>query len=679
MLKDRTDAAERLSSDRWAGSGERGWNAFGRLSLATAVNGSADDAMLVDYREAPAPLLSDSAAGLPVVAASPSSSEPALLRVVNIGGVELHAVTEQQTIDLILSALSQGFGGTVVTPNLDIVRNCRRDLSFATLVAESSLAIADGTPLIWASKVQGTLLPQRVAGSDLISTLSAAAATAGRSIFLLGGAPGAAEGAAEVLKSRSPTLKVAGTYCPPMGFEKNPEELRKIEQILTAARPDIVWVALGSPKQERLIAILRKTLPAAWWLGVGISFSFLTGEVQRAPKVLQKVGLEWLHRVWQEPGRLAKRYFVHGLPFFATLMAESAWRRVNGRSKEMVSTKPLRARRPRRHHNGNPAFNDSVVGMQYVRPAPQKRVPNPIPRAVRFGPHERGLKRLKAVILLGGKVRQSSLSASIGRSVLDLPIDNQSSILNNWVNQCNELAKRVGLENLTVRVMVDQKAHEPTSIPPGLAHMVKVERDRSSFRGTGGLVADIAKDYDDEDLILVASASQILLDPLAAIAQALDHKTGEFTLISHRDGTAGGIMLLKCKTVRGVSDVGFIDLKEQALPSIAKHHDVRVVHCRQPTGVPLFSLNDYIGALQQFHRRRLGRRARTNPLGEEFNRLFAIVEPGAIVAKDAYLHDAVVLRGATVESEAAAIRSLILPGAIVERGRHISDRLVIAE
>lgn len=636
--------------------------------------------MMVGYRETPLTALPDDVIAMrPALADSQPhlTLEPATLKVVRIGGVELHAITERQCIDHILASLADGVGGTVVTPNLDIVRNCRNDLSFATLVAESDLAVPDGTPLIWASKLQGTPLPQRIAGSDLISSLSAAAADAGRSIFLLGGAPGSAEGAAAILRQRSPSLKITGTYCPPMGFEKDLDELSKIQTLLDAARPDIVWVALGSPKQERVIAALKKTLPEAWWLGVGISFSFLTGTVSRAPRWLQKLGLEWFHRMYQEPGRLAKRYLVQGLPFFGVLMAGAAYNRVTGNRSVGAPAQQLRGRKPKK--SGASIDVDSLTVAGVTQASIITRDFPISPRvAARFGPTERGLKRLKSVILLGGKVRQSSLSATIGRSVLDLPLDNHSTLLTHWVNQCNDLAKRVGLDELVVRVMVDQKAHEPKSTPPELAHMVKVQRDQSSFRGTGGLLADIAKDYDDEDMILVASASQILLDPLAAIAQALDHKTGEFTLISHRDGTAGGIMLLKCKTVRSISDVGFIDLKEQALPSIARLHDVRVVHCRQPTGIPLFQLNDYIGALQQFHRRRSSRRAKVNPLGEEFGRLFAIVEDGANVSPDAYLHDAVVLRGATVEAQAAAIRSLVLPGAVVGRGQQISDRLIIA-
>ena len=599
------------------------------------------------------------------------------LPVVRLRGVELHAITEQQCIDTILEGIAAGRGGSVVTPNLDIIRRCTRDLQFAALVSEADLVVADGTPLVWASRIAGTPLPQRIAGSDLIKSLTAAAADAGRSVFMLGGLPGAAEGAAEVLKARSPNLKVVGTLCPPMGFEEKPEEMDRMVRMLTDAKPDIVWVALGSPKQEYLINRLRDVLPGAWWLGVGISFSFLTGEVKRAPLWMQKLGLEWIHRLTQEPKRLAKRYLVDGLPFCATLIAGAAVQRFTGNDQQTGHR--FRGRRSRRSETlalseGNFSQFDDVTSVP--KPAETVRAAA-LSAASRHGNGSaRGLRRLKAVILLGGKVRQTSLGAALDRSVLDLPLDANGTLLNHWVMQCDALARRVGLESLLVRVMVDQKAFEPKSINPAHAHMVRVERDRSSFRGTGGLIADIAADYDDEDLILVANASQVLLDPLSAIAQALDHKTGDLTLISHKDGTASGIMLLACKTVRAINTVGFIDLKEQALPSIARTHDVRVVNCRQPTGLPLFSLTDYISALQQYHRRRASRRARTNPLGEDFARHFAIAEAGAEVAETAYLHDAVVLDGAVVEPGAAVIRSLVLPGAVVRAGAEISDQLL---
>ncbi len=624
---------------------------------------------------------------------SGSVDELGHLPVVRLKGVEVHAITEQQTIEHILRCLDEGIGGTVVTPNLDIVRRCTKDLQFATLVSESDLVVPDGMPLVWASRLQGTPLPQRVAGSDLITSLSLAAARHGKSIFLLGGDPGAAEGAAEVLRARAPDLKVAGTYVPPYGFENRADEMSKLIDALNTAKPDIIWVALGSPKQEYLINRIRQTLPGSWWLGVGISFSFLTGDVKRAPVWIQRLGLEWFHRVAQEPKRLFKRYFVHGLPFAATLMMSAvANSRYLSRSTSQTIGHRHRSRRAMKRPAAAPAQSKSktIQTASSVQTAPANvasstTVCNAAERSgsdlsvfVKNEPGQlgKGLKRLKAVILLGGKVRESPLSIAIGRSRLDLPLDENGTILNHWLSQSAELARRANLENLLVRVTVDQTSHEPKNIDPKFAHMVRVERDQSSFRGTAGLIADIAADYNDDDLLLVGNAHQVLLDPLWAIAAALDHKTGDFTLISHRDGTASGLMLLACKTVRAISQIGYVDLKEQALPTIAKTHDVRVVHCRQPTGLPLFTLADYITSLQQHYRRRERRRARANPLSEDFSRHFAIVEEGASVAPDAYLHDAVVLRGATVEPGGAAIRSLICPNAVLRRGKLVSDQLV---
>jgi N-acetylglucosaminyldiphosphoundecaprenol N-acetyl-beta-D-mannosaminyltransferase len=246
------------------------------------------------------------------------------LSTITLRGVSLHAITPTQCIDHILGSIDRGKGGWVVTPNLDHLRRSVRDQSFADLCAQADLRVADGMPLIWASRLQGTPLPARVAGSDLISTLSSAAAKQGRSIFLLGGEPGTAEQAANVLRQRDPSLRIAGCHCPPPGFEKNPAQRRAMETALRDAQPDIVFVALGSPKQERLIASLRAALPSTWWLGVGISFSFLSGHVKRAPRWAQVLGLEWAHRLAQEPKRLARRYLVEGVPFALSLLTRCA-------------------------------------------------------------------------------------------------------------------------------------------------------------------------------------------------------------------------------------------------------------------------------------------------------------------------------------------------------------------
>lgn len=249
-----------------------------------------------------------------------ASSPFATPRVVSLHGVDLHAMTESQCIRHILAALSAGRGGWVITPNLDHLRRARHDAAYRALLSEADLIVADGMPLVWASRLQGTPLPERVAGSSLIHTLSEAAALRGQRLFLLGGAPGSAARAATVLAERFPGLPVAEYDEAPYGFEHDRDAMARLCDRLTKLRPAIVFVALGSPKQEQLIRQLRETLPDAWWLGVGISFSFVAGQVRRAPRWMQNAGLEWAHRLAQEPVRLGRRYLIDGPPFAMSLL-----------------------------------------------------------------------------------------------------------------------------------------------------------------------------------------------------------------------------------------------------------------------------------------------------------------------------------------------------------------------
>jgi N-acetylglucosaminyldiphosphoundecaprenol N-acetyl-beta-D-mannosaminyltransferase len=253
--------------------------------------------------------------------------EKLVLPTVRLAGVQLHAITEAQCVGHVLNESTAGRGGWVVTANLDHLRRLVYEGSYSQLCSSASLVVADGMPLVLASRIQGTPLPERVAGSSMILTLSAAAAGADRSIYLLGGTPGTETAAADVLKQRYPRLRIAGTSCPRIGFDQDQEQVDRIGEELTAAQPDIVYVALGSPKQEWLIHTLRDRLPGAWWMGVGISFSFVCGDVRRAPVWMQRSGLEWIHRLAQEPRRLAKRYLIDGCPFAARLLAGAALQR----------------------------------------------------------------------------------------------------------------------------------------------------------------------------------------------------------------------------------------------------------------------------------------------------------------------------------------------------------------
>jgi N-acetylglucosaminyldiphosphoundecaprenol N-acetyl-beta-D-mannosaminyltransferase len=243
---------------------------------------------------------------------------------VALRGVEFDCVVEADVVRYVLAELDAGRGGRISTPNVDILRRTTSDAEARHHVSSATVVVADGAPLIWASRLAGRPLPARVPGSDLIWNLSAALGKTGRSVYLLGGEPGTAEVAAAVLNNRFPTLVVSGFDSPPFGFDADPAALDEVCQRATEAKPDLVFVGLGFPKQERLIEQLRATLPSAWFMGCGAAIGFVAGVRQRAPGWMQRAGLEWLHRLISEPRRLVRRYLLHDLPFAVRLLMTSA-------------------------------------------------------------------------------------------------------------------------------------------------------------------------------------------------------------------------------------------------------------------------------------------------------------------------------------------------------------------
>jgi len=209
----------------------------------------------------------------------------------------------------------------VVTANVDFLRLASQDAGFQSIVNDADLVLADGMPLVWASRRQLTPLPCRVTGVDMILACAQLAARRGYSIFLLGAAPGVAYQAAEVLQQRFPGLRIAGTYSPPAAEMTEQDDDAGVRMV-RAARPDMLFVAFGAPKQEHWIRAHQETLNVPVCMGVGGSFDMLAGNVRRAPVWIQRHGLEWLYRLAQEPRRLWKRYIVHDLPVFARLMLQ---------------------------------------------------------------------------------------------------------------------------------------------------------------------------------------------------------------------------------------------------------------------------------------------------------------------------------------------------------------------
>jgi N-acetylglucosaminyldiphosphoundecaprenol N-acetyl-beta-D-mannosaminyltransferase len=235
---------------------------------------------------------------------------------IDLMGVKIDDVTMDEAVSKIDALVDARKPVYVVTPNVDHVVKLQRDAEFRRIYAGAAVVLADGMPLLWAGRFLGTPLKEKISGSDLFPKLCARAAEKGRSIFLLGGRPGAADTAAQVLAVRHPGLKIAGTYCPPMGFEKDPAESAKIVRRLKESRADLLFVGLGAPKQERWMATFKDDHGIPVSVGVGVTFEFTAGMVKRAPAWMQRAGLEWLWRLLMEPGRLWKRYLIDDMPFF---------------------------------------------------------------------------------------------------------------------------------------------------------------------------------------------------------------------------------------------------------------------------------------------------------------------------------------------------------------------------
>ncbi|UCH78510.1 MAG: WecB/TagA/CpsF family glycosyltransferase [Candidatus Coatesbacteria bacterium] len=231
-------------------------------------------------------------------------------------------VTMAEALDLIDRFVAERTPRVIVTVNVDHLMLMRRDLAFREAYARADLITCDSTPLKWALAFLGTPIRERVPGADLFPAVAERAARVGHRLFYLGAAPGVAERAAETLRRRHPGLQVVGTYSPPvMAWEelgRDEETLRRVEE----ARPDILFAAFGAPKQELWLDAVRDRLRVPVGIGVGGAFDFAAGETKRAPRWMQRAGLEWSFRLAQEPGRLWRRYLCVDSRFIYHVLIE---------------------------------------------------------------------------------------------------------------------------------------------------------------------------------------------------------------------------------------------------------------------------------------------------------------------------------------------------------------------
>jgi N-acetylglucosaminyldiphosphoundecaprenol N-acetyl-beta-D-mannosaminyltransferase len=227
-----------------------------------------------------------------------------------------------------------------VTVNLDFLAIARRNTRFLDTLNRADLAVADGMPLVWASQLQGRPLPERVTGVDLVDASCQVAEETGHGVFLLGAGPGVAEAAARTLQERYPGLRIAGVYTPPFG-PLTPEEDARIVEMIRAAAPGILFVALGAPRQDQWIRAHRHLLGVPVAMGVGCVFDLLAGVVDRAPTWMQRTGLEWAFRLGQEPGRLWRRYIVNDIPTFGRLVVASLLAKDPDDAQQPLNVKPV--------------------------------------------------------------------------------------------------------------------------------------------------------------------------------------------------------------------------------------------------------------------------------------------------------------------------------------------------
>jgi N-acetylglucosaminyldiphosphoundecaprenol N-acetyl-beta-D-mannosaminyltransferase len=212
----------------------------------------------------------------------------------------------------------------LVTPNVDFLVQASQDVELRRILMEAHLVLCDGTPLLWASRLLGNPLPERVAGSDLVPLLMRLAAEKGYRIFFLGGSQETAELAVAKLRQKYPKLAIAGQYSPPFRdlLEMDHAEIRRRIQ---EARPDLLLVCFGCPKQEKWMAMHYRSLGVPVSMGVGGTIDFLAGRLARAPIWMQRTGTEWLFRMAQEPRRLLRRY-AKDFWYFGRLITAQWWR-----------------------------------------------------------------------------------------------------------------------------------------------------------------------------------------------------------------------------------------------------------------------------------------------------------------------------------------------------------------
>ena len=296
-----------------------------------------------------------------------------------------------------------------------------------------------------------------------------------------------------------------------------------------------------------------------------------------------------------------------------------------------------------------------------------------------MGPVPLHSRRIGAVVMLAGAVGSGELETAAGRARLDLPITAGQSVGRQWVHALEAVSAR-GLfahDDVIRTIMLDQKALDVSLAESRRRNELdlRLRRDPNEFRGTGGVLHDVARDWDDDLIMLVGNGPQVLLTPLEDVVEQMLAEDADVVLVTDRTHVPVPVMLVRCGVLRDLPEIGFVDFKEQALPGIAKAFRVMAIRFGDPVALPIRTRANYIEAVRTFHRRHAGIPER-HLVPERWQRTFAIVESGAAVDSSACLHDSVVLSGARIEAGAVVIRSVVGPGALVRRNQSVVDACI---
>lgn len=284
-------------------------------------------------------------------------------------------------------------------------------------------------------------------------------------------------------------------------------------------------------------------------------------------------------------------------------------------------------------------------------------------------------RAIRRVVLLAGATRQPQLRRVTKRIPAMLPLSADQTVLDRWMEQTSRLAAAYDVPQIDTRMLVDRAA--PLAAMPGDIERVNftIEQDPGEYRGTGGLLRDTAGDVDDNEWLFAISGGQILFRPLVEVFERLDAVEGDVVIAANKDGSPSGFTLIRAGVLRSIRDVGFVDLKEQALPGIAAAHRVGVAMFDEAPAMTIRERPHYLAAMRRYHRAEAGL-SQTDAFEERWAPAFQVCESGAKVDAGAILHDSVVLDGGVVESGAVVVRSVVCAGAVVRRRQRMVDRII---